>query len=81
MLCMPRVVVDRVARQVPTRQVEVPLEEMGRAEMQTQWRRTELLTPAVAVAVHRTVLAVAVDQESSLFVMQFLLLRLFRRPQ
>jgi len=35
----------------------------------------------VAVEVRRTVLAVAVDQESSLFVIQFLLHHLFRQRQ
>ncbi len=61
--------------------VEPQLEEMAPDLCSTHRRRMVLPIQAVVVAVRTTVLAAAVDQESSLFVFHFLLHRLFRHPR
>ena len=61
--------------------VEAQLEGMAPDLCSTHRRRMVLPIQAVVVAVRTTVLAAAVDQESSLFVFHFLLHRLFRHPR
>ena len=75
---MPPAVAVPAELLVTMRWVEVPLAEMVLELMQIQWRQMVSPTRVVVAAGQITARLVAVDQESSLFVIRFQPHRLFR---